>query len=51
MEMANNTSYGLAAHLFTQGGLLVGAIRMAHAIEAGTTWVCLFFFDVSFCLD
>ena len=41
VEMANNTSYGLAAHLFTQD--VNRAIRMAHAVEAGTTWVCLFF--------
>ncbi|KAF8811531.1 ALDH-like protein [Phlegmacium glaucopus] len=37
VEMANNTTYGLAAHLFTQN--VSRAIRMAHAVEAGSTWV------------
>jgi len=37
VEMANNTTYGLAAHLFTQN--VDRAIRMAHAVEAGSTWV------------
>lgn len=43
--MANNTTFGLAAHIFTEN--VSKAIRMAHALEAGTTWVCLplsFFF-------
>jgi len=37
VEMANNTTYGLAAHIFTEN--VSRAIRMAHAVEAGTTWV------------
>ena len=40
VEMANNTTYGLGAHLFTQN--VERAIRMAHAVEAGSTWVCRF---------
>ena len=31
-EMANNTTYGLAAHIFNQN--VNRAIRMAHAVEA-----------------
>jgi aldehyde dehydrogenase (NAD+) len=38
VEMANNTTYGLAAHIFTQN--VNRSIRMAHAVEAGTIWVC-----------
>ena len=38
VEMANNTTYGLAAYIFTEN--VSRAIRMAHALEAGTTWVC-----------
>ena len=41
VEMANNTTYGLAAHLFTQN--VNRAIRMAHVVEAGMIWVCIFF--------
>ena len=37
VEMANNTTYGLAAHIFTQN--VNRAIRMAHAVEAGSAWV------------
>jgi aldehyde dehydrogenase (NAD+) len=36
-EMANNTTYGLACHIFTQN--VSRAIRMAHALEAGSAWV------------
>ena len=42
VEMANNTNYGLAAHIFTQN--VSRAIRMAHAVEAGSTWVRRFSF-------
>ena len=38
VEMANNTTYGLAAHIFTQN--VNRSIRVAHAVEAGTVWVC-----------
>ena len=41
VEMANNTTYGLAAHIFTQN--VKRSIRMAHAVEAGTIWVCFVF--------
>ncbi|KAF8805642.1 aldehyde dehydrogenase [Phlegmacium glaucopus] len=37
VEMANNTTYGLAAPLFTEN--VSRAIRVAHAVEAGTVWV------------
>ncbi|KDR73245.1 hypothetical protein GALMADRAFT_142376 [Galerina marginata CBS 339.88] len=37
IEMANNTSYGLACHVFTQN--VSRAIRVAHALEAGSAWV------------
>ena len=41
VEMANNTTYGLAAHIFTQN--VNRSIRIAHAVEAGTVWVCRLF--------
>ncbi|KAF8154950.1 aldehyde dehydrogenase [Crassisporium funariophilum] len=37
VEMANNTTYGLACHVFTQN--VSRAIRVAHALEAGSAWV------------
>jgi len=37
IEMANNTSYGLACHIFTTN--VSRAIRVAHALEAGSAWV------------
>ncbi|KAF9261848.1 aldehyde dehydrogenase [Marasmius fiardii PR-910] len=37
IEMANDTSYGLAAAVFTENNSR--AVRVAHALEAGTTWV------------
>ncbi|KAF8154948.1 aldehyde dehydrogenase [Crassisporium funariophilum] len=37
IEMANNTVYGLACHVFTQN--VSRAIRVAHALEAGNAWV------------
>lgn len=41
IELANDTTYGLGANLFTQN--VSRAIRVAHAIEAGSTWVQSFF--------
>jgi len=38
VEMANDTMYGLAAHIFTEN--VSKAVRVAHAVEAGTVWVC-----------
>ena len=38
VEMANNTTYGLTAHIFTQN--VNRSIRIVHAVEAGTVWVC-----------
>ena len=35
--MANNTTYGLAAHIFTQN--VDRAVRVTHSVEAGTVWV------------
>ena len=40
VEMANNTTYGLAAYIFMEN--VSRAIRMAHSLEAGTIWVCFF---------
>ncbi|KAL0068540.1 hypothetical protein AAF712_004254 [Marasmius tenuissimus] len=40
IEMANDTSYGLACGIFTQNN--ARATRVAHALEAGTAWVCHF---------
>ncbi|KAG7091595.1 hypothetical protein E1B28_010616 [Marasmius oreades] len=46
IEMANNTTYGLACGLFTQNG--ARATRVAHALEAGTAWVnCYTMFDLN----
>ena len=51
VEMANNTIYGLGANIFTQN--VNRSIRMAHAVEAGSVWVCrlLFFVCYMFYLD
>ena len=48
VEMANNTTYGLAAHIFTEN--VNRSIRMAHAVEAGTVWVCHLFFSILLCV-
>ena len=48
VEMANNTTYGLAAHIFTEN--VNRSIRMAHAVEAGTVWVCRLFFSILLCV-
>ncbi|KAG7091597.1 hypothetical protein E1B28_010618 [Marasmius oreades] len=46
IEMANNTTYGLACGLFTRDG--ARATRVAHALEAGTAWVnCYTMFDLN----
>ncbi|THU91597.1 aldehyde dehydrogenase [Dendrothele bispora CBS 962.96] len=37
VEMANDTSYGLACGIFTEN--VSRAIRMSHALEAGMAWV------------
>ncbi|KAF5371764.1 hypothetical protein D9758_003560 [Tetrapyrgos nigripes] len=37
IEMANNTTYGLACAVFTEN--ISRGIRVAHAIEAGTAWI------------
>jgi aldehyde dehydrogenase (NAD+) len=37
VEQANDTSYGLAASVFTKD--IDRAIRVAHALEAGTAWI------------
>jgi acyl-CoA reductase-like NAD-dependent aldehyde dehydrogenase len=36
IDMANDTSYGLACAVFTQN--VTRAITTAHGIEAGTAW-------------
>lgn len=38
IEQANDTTYGLAAAVFTQN--LNRAIESAHKLHAGTAWVC-----------
>jgi len=40
IELANDTVYGLACHVFSQN--VSRAIRVAHALEAGSAWVCLY---------
>lgn len=40
IELANNTEYGLACAVFTEN--ISRGIRVAHALEAGTAWVCRF---------
>ena len=37
IDMANDTTYGLASGVLTQVG--TRATRVAHALEAGTAWV------------
>ncbi|KAJ7584399.1 aldehyde dehydrogenase [Mycena floridula] len=37
IEIANDTEYGLACAVFTQNN--ARAIRVAHALEAGTAWI------------
>ncbi|KAF8997405.1 aldehyde dehydrogenase [Cyathus striatus] len=37
IDLANDTAYGLAASVFTENGSR--ALRVSHAIEAGTIWV------------
>lgn len=37
IELANDTTYGLAAHVFSENSSR--AIRVAHAIEAGSVFV------------
>ncbi|KAF8062483.1 aldehyde dehydrogenase [Lyophyllum atratum] len=37
IEAANNTTYGLSCNVFSQN--LSRALRVAHALEAGTAWV------------
>ena len=37
IEAANATEYGLACHIFTEN--VSRAVRVAHAVEAGLSWV------------
>jgi len=37
IELANDTAYGLGCNIFTENSSR--AIRVAHAIEAGSVWV------------
>ena len=37
IDAANDTDYGLACHIFTEN--VSRAVRVAHAIDAGTSWV------------
>ncbi|KAL0571811.1 hypothetical protein V5O48_010141, partial [Marasmius crinis-equi] len=46
IEMANDTTYGLACGVFTSNN--ARAIRVSHALEAGTAWVnCYSWFDIA----
>ncbi|KAL0568354.1 hypothetical protein V5O48_013637 [Marasmius crinis-equi] len=46
IEMANDTTYGLACGIFTTNNARV--TRVAHALEAGTAWVnCYSWFEIS----
>lgn len=38
LKLANDTTYGLAAAVFTQN--INRAHRVAHKLKAGTAWVC-----------
>ena len=38
IQQANDTTYGLAAAVFTQN--INRAIESAHKLHAGTAWVC-----------
>jgi aldehyde dehydrogenase (NAD+) len=42
LELANDTTYGLAAGIFTKD--YERAVRVTSALKAGTTWVNLFNF-------
>ena len=44
IELANDTTYGLASNVFSENGSR--AIRVAHAIESGTVWVRWAVFDL-----
>ena len=48
IDAANDTEYGLACHIFTEN--VSRAVRIAHAIEAGTSWVGATFYFILFCL-
>ncbi|KAG6876991.1 hypothetical protein C0992_011139 [Termitomyces sp. T32_za158] len=37
IEAANNTTYGLGCHIFSQN--ISRALRVAHSLEAGSAWV------------
>lgn len=43
IEAANNTTYGLGCHIFSQN--ISRALRVAHSLEAGSAWVRLFDVD------
>lgn len=38
LQVANDVAYGLGANVFTESASR--AIRVAHALEAGSVWVC-----------
>ena len=40
IKLANDTTYGLAAAVFTQN--INRGHRVAHKLKAGTAWVCIF---------
>ena len=49
IDAANDTEYGLACHIFTEN--VSRAVRVAHAIEAGTSWVCAISYFASLVLS
>ena len=49
IDAANDTEYGLACHIFTENASR--AVRVAHAIEAGSSWVGAIFYFASLALS
>ena len=49
IDAANDTEYGLACYIFTEN--VSRAVRVAHAIEAGTSWVGYFILFASIALS
>jgi aldehyde dehydrogenase (NAD+) len=48
IKLANDTTYGLSASIFTEN--VTRAIRVSRALEAGTIWVCSTFLSQPYVL-